>query len=104
MQSYDEVSIPARGFRPGIAPFPTCRAAWLLPRVCVRSHASRGGRGTPVFRGPLEGGQSPFCFLTGEILLPSWAAIFFQLGSSAALSDALSVHSVPRPLEPNWGV
>ena len=43
-------------------------------------------------------------FLTGEILLPSWAANFFQLGSNAAMPDALSVHSVPRPLEPNRGV
>ena len=43
-------------------------------------------------------------FLTGEILLPSWTANFSQLGSNAAMPDALSVHSVPRPLEPNWGI
>ena len=27
VQSYDKVSVPARGFRPGAASFPTCRAA-----------------------------------------------------------------------------
>ena len=43
-------------------------------------------------------------FLTGEILLPSWAANFSQLGSNAALPDALSVHSVPRPPEANWDI
>ena len=56
--------------------------AWLRFRPAVqrgccyageRSHVYRGGRGTPVFRGPLEGGAEPFLF-------PNWRNFATQLG------------------------
>ena len=75
VQSYDMFSVPARGFRPGAASFPTCRAAWLLQRVCVCSQAYRGVRGTPAFRGPGEGETRPFLF-------PNWRNFVTQLDSN----------------------
>ncbi|MGM9675906.1 MAG: hypothetical protein ACI3X9_10635, partial [Bacteroidaceae bacterium] len=74
VQSYDKVSVPARGFRPGAASFPTCRAAGLLPRVYARSHAYRSGRGTPASQGPLEGEN-------GVSFFPNWRNFVTQLGS-----------------------
>ena len=75
VQSYDMFSVPARGFRPGAASFPTWRAARLLQRVCVRSQAYRGVRGTPAFRGPGEGETGPFLF-------PNWRNFVTQLDSN----------------------
>ena len=54
-----------------------------------------------VWRGKQEG---LFCYPTGKNLLPSWAAIFLQLGSSAPLFYALSVPCVPRSVDAIWGV
>ena len=56
-------------------------------------------------RGPGDGVKHPpFCYPTGKNLLPSWAAIFLQLGSSATLFYALSVPCVPRSVDAIWGV
>ena len=84
-------------FRPGV------RQGCCNVCVCARRRIAVYA-GHPLSEGLERGKPGLFCFLTGEILLPSWTAIFSQLGSSTALSDALSVHSVPRPQELNWGV
>ena len=50
VQSYDKVSVPARGFRPGAASFPTCRAIWPSPRVCALTGVSQWTRDTRLSR------------------------------------------------------
>ena len=105
VQSYDDFSILASDCRPGVALFPTCRAVRLPHRMCARSHAYRRERGTLAFPWVWRGCKAPpFCYPTGKILLPSWAAIFLQLGSSAPLFYALSVPCVPRSVDAIWGV
>ena len=75
------------------------------PNVCARSHAYRAERGTLAFPWAWrERKAPPFCYPTGKNLLPSWAAIFLQLGSSAPLFYALSVPCVPRSVDAIWGV
>ena len=105
VQSYDDFSIRARDFRPGAALFPTCRAVGLPHRMCARSHAYRRERGTLALPWARRGCKAPpFCYPTGKNLLPSWAAIFLQLGSNATLFYALSVPCVPRSVDAIWGV
>ena len=74
---------------------PTCVHA----RMRIEGNAER-----LPFRGPEEGVKPPFCYPTGKILLPSWAAIFLQLDSNAALFYALGVPCVPRSVDAIWGV
>ena len=51
VQSYDKVSVPARGFRPGAASFPTWRAIWPSPS-CVRARRRIAvDAGHPLFKG-----------------------------------------------------
>ena len=74
------------------------------PNVCARSHAYRAERGTLAFPWAWrERKAPPFCYPTGKNLLPSWAAIFLQLGSNATLFYALSVPCVPRSVDAIWG-
>lgn len=46
VQSYDDFSILASDFRPGVALFPTCRAVGLPQRVCTLACVSKGTRNT----------------------------------------------------------
>ena len=74
------------------------------PNVCARSHAYRAERGTLAFPWAWrERKAPPFCYPTGKNLLPSWAAIFLQLGSNATLFYALSFPCVPRSVDAIWG-
>ena len=61
VQSYDKVSVPARGFRPGAASFPTCRAVWPSPRVCALAGVSQWTRDTRSSRAS-GGGKWGFFF------------------------------------------
>ena len=103
VQGYDEFSIPASDLRPGAALFPACRAVGLSQRVCTLACVLQE-RGTLALPWARRGRKAPpFCYPTGKNLLPSWAAIFLQLGSSAPLFYALSVPCVPRSVDAIWG-
>ena len=54
VQSYDKVSVPARGFRPGVHP-------GRLPRVCALAGVSQWTRDTRSSRAS-EGGKWGFFF------------------------------------------
>ena len=75
VQSYDKVSVPARGFRPGAASFPTCRAIWPSPRVCALTGVSQWMRDTRFSRAFRGGGEWVECIKAVEKQHPRMAKL-----------------------------
>ena len=70
------------------------------PNVCVLTCVLQGTRNACPSVGLERAYNTPFCYPTGEILLPSWAANFLQLGSSVALFYAFFANESLRRGKP----